>query len=485
MAETTEGTAPRTLPGSDDILSLSLTDLARGIAAGDLSSRQATEAVLAALDGPGRALDAVVAIDHDGALRAADSADDARAKGRISGPLHGVPLAHKDMFYRAGRVSGCGSRIRADFVAERTATVLQKLDMAGALDVARLHMSEFAYGITGHNEVTATARNPWNPAHITGGSSSGSAATVAARLNFAALGSDTGGSIRVPAACCGLVGLKPTYGRVSRAGAMPLSFSLDHVGGLVRTVGDAALFLRTIAGADPADTTAARRPVPDYLTAIGGSLKGRRIGIVEGPFPTEAAAEVAQAVAGTHAPLKDAGAELKPVRLDGLAEGNAVCNVILQAETSAYHRRWLAERPQDYGRQTRDRLLSGLMQPAATYIEALRLRAVVQQRIVDAMGNLDALLLPMLPGPVPTIAESDIGDNPGFMEQIITFGNFSRPFNAAGLPALSVPCGFDGNGVPFAFQLVARPFDEEALLAIAWAYERETGITGKRPPAPA
>ncbi|RMD65400.1 MAG: amidase, partial [Alphaproteobacteria bacterium] len=248
--------------GDEALADLGLVEAARGIVARQFSSLELTEACLARIARIGPALNCIAAIDPDAARHAARAADDELAAGRIRGPLHGVPLAHKDMFYRAGRRSACGSRILADFIPEVTAHVLTRLDAAGALDIAQLNMVEFALGTTGHNEITGTPRNPWNPAHIPGGSSSGSAVAVAARLVFAALGSDTGGSIRLPAACCGLIGLKPTYGRVSRFGVMPLSFTLDHIGPLARTVADAAWILQVIAGPDPADPTSSPQPVP-------------------------------------------------------------------------------------------------------------------------------------------------------------------------------------------------------------------------------
>ena len=240
---------------ASELLAWSLAELVARLRSGDVSSREATEAVLAALDGPGRALGAVARLYPEAALAAADAADQARARGDLLGPLHGVPLAHKDMFYRSGQLAECGATLMRGHRPTVTATVLARLDAAGAIDVGRLNMVEFALGITGHNAHTGHPRNPWDTSRITGGSTSGGAAAVAARLLPATLGSDTGGSIRYPAACCGLVGLKPTYGRVSRFGCMPLSFSLDHVGPLARSAEDVALVMQAIAGADPDDPT--------------------------------------------------------------------------------------------------------------------------------------------------------------------------------------------------------------------------------------
>ena len=247
---------------------LSLSAVSEAIEKGEVSSEELTRNCLERLESAHPRLNCVAGMAAEAALDDARKADQVRSSGQSLGPLHGVPLAHKDMYYRKGRVSACGSKIRADFVPEFTATVLGKLDAAGALDIARLNMVEFAYGLTGHNEITGNVHNPWNLDYITGGSSSGPAVSVSAGLVYGTLGSDTGGSIRFPASCCGLVGMKPTYGRVSRYGAMPLSHTLDHVGPLTRTVRDCALLTQTIAGADPNDRTCSTRTVGDYLSGL-------------------------------------------------------------------------------------------------------------------------------------------------------------------------------------------------------------------------
>ncbi|MGD9510799.1 MAG: amidase, partial [Geminicoccaceae bacterium] len=260
-----------------ELLGWSLAELARRLRAGEVSSREATKIVLAALDGRGRELGAVARLDPERALAAAGEADARRLRGEPLGPLHGVPLAHKDMFYRAGELSEFGAALMRGHRPDETATVLTRLDAAGALDAGRLNMVEFALGITGHNDHTGHPRNPWDPRYITGGSTSGGAAAVAARLIAGTLGSDTGGSIRYPAACCGLIGLKPTYGRVSRFGCMPLSHSLDHVGPLARSAEDTALLLQVIAGHDPKDPTTSTRPVPNYLAGLHRGVSGLRL----------------------------------------------------------------------------------------------------------------------------------------------------------------------------------------------------------------
>jgi aspartyl-tRNA(Asn)/glutamyl-tRNA(Gln) amidotransferase subunit A len=461
---------------------LSLSEAAEALGRRKVSSVELTRACIDALSTRGTELNCVAGTDPERALAAAAVADAEIAAGRRRGPLHGVPLAHKDMFYRAGRVSACGSRIRADFVATETATVLERLDAAGALDVARLNMVEFAYGPTGHNDFTGTPRNPWNPRHITGGSSSGPAAAVAAGIVYGSLGSDTGGSIRIPASCCGLVGLKPTYGRVSRHGAMGLSFTLDHVGPLARTVRDCALLMNVIAGHDPKDSTTSSRPVPDYTAALDAPVEGLRIAVPENYFYDPVKPAVRRLLDASLDVYRSLGARIVPVTIPSIELANPMVMLVMAVEAAALHGRWLRERPGDYGKQTLGRLLPGLLYPATQYVDALNLRQKVMRDFAEAVFSCaDLLHLPVLPIEVPTIDESNLAANPGFSEFLLHFGHCSRPFNYLGLPAISVPIGRTDNGLPCGMQLVGRPFGEKFLLRAAYAYERECGIAIPRP----
>lgn len=465
---------------------LTLSAAAAAIADKSVSSRELTEACLARFESYGLALNCVAGLDPQAALAAADAADAERAAGRRRGPLHGVPLAHKDMFYRAGRESACGSRIRAGYLPDETATVLRRLDAAGALDIARLNMVEFALGTTGHSEITGAVRNPWKAAHITGGSSSGSAAAVAARLVYGALGSDTGGSIRLPASCCGLVGLKPTYGRVSRHACMPLSFTLDHVGPLTRSVADAALLLQVIAGADPQDPTSSSRPVPDYSAGLDKGVRGLRIAVPENFFYDPVAAPVAHRVRASLEVFTALGAEVVPLAMPReITDANALNMLITAVEGASFHANWLRTRRAEYGQQTLGRLLPGLLHPAQQYLEAMKLRAVVLARLQETVfARADLLHTPVFPYEVPEIEASDVATNPGFLEFLAGTGHCVRPFNYTGLPAISVPAGVTANGLPTGFQLVGRPFDEPTLLRAAAAYERETRFSTQAPPLP-
>jgi aspartyl-tRNA(Asn)/glutamyl-tRNA(Gln) amidotransferase subunit A len=468
---------------SGNPLSLSLAEIAKAIKERKISSFEVTQFAVQALETRGRALNAVAGIDPNDVLAKARLADDALSSGRVSGPLHGVPLAHKDMYYRAGRISGCGSRIRENFIPDVTSTALERLDNAGALDIARLNMVEFAAGPTGHNEVVGTVSNPWNPDYLTGGSSSGPAAAVSGRMVFGTLGSDTGGSIRLPASACGLVGMKATYGRVSRFGAMPLSFSLDHVGPLTRTVEDAALMLQIIAGYDPRDATSSRHAIPNFSKDLEKGVKGLRIAVPENYFYDPLHADVSKVMQDSIRVYEKLGAEIVPVAIPDIERANPLVTIIIAVEAAAYHDRWMRECPEDYGQQTLGRFKAGLFYPAVRYVEALSFRAQFLESFNEAVfSKADVLHAPVWPYPVPTIEEADVANNPGFSDFVMNLTHCTRPFNYLGVPTLSVPGGLTSNGLPCSFQLVGRTFDEATLLRCARAFERETECTSALPP---
>ncbi len=462
---------------------MSLTAVAKAIANKQLSSHEVTRSCLHRIARWQPKLNAFMEIESESALKAADEADAALARGGSRGALHGVPLAHKDMYYDAGKVVTCGSLIRRDFVATTTSTALQRLKDAGTIRLGSLQMVEFAYGPTGHNYHHGTVHNPWKSGHITGGSSSGSGSAVAARLTFAALGSDTGGSIRMPAHFCGVTGLKVTWGRVSRAGAMPLSQSLDTVGPLARSVEDCALLLGLMAGPDPEDPTASTTPVGDYMAATSASLKGLKIGVPTSFYVDDLDADVAKALDDTIAVLKREGADIVKVDLPDQGQLTAACQIVLAVEATAYHKRWLIERPQDYGPQVLMRLQNGLAIPGVLYLEAMRWRGPALAAHVAATSNVDAVLAPVAPVAAPTIAESDVGNSPNAEAVIQRLTRFTRPINYLGLPSLSIPCGFNGKGLPIGMQLIGRSFDEATLLTIGAAFQRATDFHERVPPA--
>jgi aspartyl-tRNA(Asn)/glutamyl-tRNA(Gln) amidotransferase subunit A len=460
---------------------MSLVAVAGAIADKRVSSREVTQSCLDRIARWQPHLNAFMAIEPEEALKAADAADAALAKG---GRLHGVPLAHKDMYYDAGKVVTCGSRIRRDFVATTTATALQRLKDAGTIRLGSLQMAEFAYGPTGHNAHYGPVHNPFALDHITGGSSSGSGSAVAARLTFAALGSDTGGSVRMPANFCGVTGLKTTVGRVSRAGAMPLSHSLDAVGPLARTAEDCAVLLGLMAGADPADPTAMTGAVPDYAAATAESIKGMTIGVPRAFYVDDLDPEVAGILDATIATFKREGATVVQVDLPDQRQLSSASQLVLAVEAAAFHKRWMIERPQDYGPQVLMRLQNGLAISGVIYLEAMRWRGPALAAHDAATANVDAVIAPVSPIPAPTIVESDVGNTPGSEGVIQRLTRFTRPINYLGLPSLAIPTGFTRGGLPVGMQLIGHSFGEATLLRIGAAFQRATDFHAKVPQLP-
>ncbi|WP_075214265.1 amidase [Mongoliimonas terrestris] len=469
----------------NDVASWTLTEVATALRDRTVSSVELTSALLDRIAAWNGVVNAFVAVEAETALAAAKAADAARAAGQPIGPLAGIPLAHKDMYDRAGVVTGCGSRIRAGHVATETATVMARLEAAGALHLGRLNMSEFALGPTGLNAHHGRACNPWDPAVVTGGSSSGSGAAVAAGLAYGALGSDTGGSIRLPSAICGIAGLKPTQGRVSRHGVMPLSFSQDCVGPMAPTVEDVALLYGVIAGADPKDPTASTRPVT--VPKVRSRLDGVRIGLSDWT-----GADFDGLTASAHADarriLEGLGATVVSVEMpDPMALGE-LSNVVAMTEAAAIHMDWLSTRPEDYGDQVRARLRQGLTVPAALYLRAIQMRTVLVGRIVEEVfGRCDVVMLPVLPFVPPTSAEMD-GDPAGgaaVPRMVAVMARFTRPISYLGLPGLSVPIGRSHGNLPIGMQLVGRPFDEAGILSVGMAFERAAGSKRLLPALPA
>ena len=457
-----------------EIVALSCAGLARAIREKRVTCVQAMEAALERAKAVQSKLNCFIRID-DAALAQAALLDREVSQGRLRGALHGVPMAHKDMYYREGVVSTCGSKIARERKAKQTATALERLDAAGAIQFGVLNMAEFAFGPTGHNWHFGHCRNPWDPARITGGSSSGSGVSVAARASFAALGSDTGGSIRLPAAFCGTSGLKPTYGRVSRAGAMPLSFSLDTVGPLARTVEDCALILQAIAGADARDPTAETRPVPDFLKAISGSIAGLKIGKPRQYFYDECDAEIREAMQVSLEAFRKLGARVVDIDIPEMSAWNAAGAMIISAEAAAVHANWLRTRAQDYSPQVRMRLEQGLAFPAAAYLNALRLRGVaLRQFCNEVFSKVDLVHAPVVSFQTPTIVETDLGDGPQAAAMLGRTTRLTRPGNFLALPIVSANAGFTRAGMPIGMQLMGRPHDEATVLRAGHAYQQVT-----------
>jgi aspartyl-tRNA(Asn)/glutamyl-tRNA(Gln) amidotransferase subunit A len=466
-----------------DLARATLVDAATALARGEVSSVELTRACLERAHRLNRELNCFIRIEDEAALREAARADTARAAGERLGALHGVPLAAKDMFYDPERETSSGSRVRQGFHATSKATVLTRLAAAGAVNLGALNMTEFALGPTGHNAFHGACRNPWNPAHIAGGSSSGAGAAVAARIAFGALGSDTGGSIRLPAAANGVLGLKPTYGRVSRAGAMRLSWSTDHVGPLARTARDLARLLAVIAGHDPADPSSSRRPVPDYEAALGAGVAGLRIGVAANYYFDGADADVRRVLEAALGVLTGLGARLIEVAVPAPEHLTELGRALLYSEAAALHGQWLRTRPADYSPQVRARAATGIAIPAAAYLEALLLRPRLLGRFVtEVFAACDVLATPTLAFPLPTLADTDVGAGAAMWQVIARLVHCTGPFNYLGVPALAVPAGFTAAGLPASLQLIARPFAEARLLRVAAAYQSATDWHLRAPP---
>ena len=467
----------------DDVTSLPLSDLAQAIRTGRISSVEATSAFLDRIDKHDPTLHAYITVDRDGALDAAAALAREAAAGAWRGQLHGVPLAHKDLCLIPGLPTSCGTLTPDYFVGAPPCTAVARLVAAGALTLGKLNMTELALGPFGDNAHHGDVQNPWRIGHVSGGSSSGSGAAVAAGLAAGALGTDTGGSIRLPAAACGVVGLKPTYGRVSRAGVMPLSWSYDHVGPLARTVRDAALMLGVIAGVDPLDATTSGRPVPDYVAGLDGPVSGLRVGVAGGFYADGLDPAVAAALAEAVSVLGAAGARVEAIAAPDPGPIVAACsNVMVCAEAAVIHSRILKERPGELQPAVRDRMAPGLTVTAQQYLQGQRLRARLTREFIDAVfSRVDVLVAPTIPEPAPALAQVKAGSTADVIKRMGRFSRLTRAFNALGVPALSLPCGAAPDGRPVAMQLVGRPFDEATLLRLASAYERATTWHRRRP----
>jgi aspartyl-tRNA(Asn)/glutamyl-tRNA(Gln) amidotransferase subunit A len=465
-----------------DPTDLSIVELAGALSTRKLSAVEAVGACLARIARLDGKLRAFVTIDGEAALAAARERDAELASGRSRGPLHGVPLAYKDLCHIPGLSTSCGTATSDYFRSDDECTAVARLSSAGAITLGKLNMSELASGPFGDNPHHGDVQNPWRAGHAAGGSSSGSGAAVAAGLAFGALGTDTGGSIRLPAACCGIVGLKPTYGRVSRAGVMALSWSLDHVGPMTRTVADAALMLSVMAGHDPRDETSSHRAVPKTLTILDGPVSGLRVGVAENYYFDGIDPEMADAVRDAIARLDDLGVRVETLALPDPASMTSISNVIARSEAAAIHQRILRERPHELGDAVRVRLGIGLGISATDYLQATRLRSrLTREFIAEVFSRVDVLVLPVIPEPAPSYAANEEGGVEAKVARMGSFSRLTRPLNGLGLPALSVPCGLSHAGLPLAFQIVGRPFDEPTVLRLGHAYESAAGPVGQPP----
>jgi aspartyl-tRNA(Asn)/glutamyl-tRNA(Gln) amidotransferase subunit A len=465
------------VPAAVDLLFASIATAAAAIRSGSASPLDLAEASLARIEAIDGSLRSYVTVTADLARAQARQAGQELAAGRDRGPLHGIPVGLKDAYATRGVRTTAHSRLFADWVPAADATTVARLRNSGAVLLGKHGMAELAFGGPAADGIFPAPRNPWQPDHEPGGSSSGSGAAVAAGLCYGALGTDAGGSIRKPAAHCGVVGLKPTYGRVSRNGIVPLAWSLDHPGPMGRTVEDVAILLGAVAGADPLDPSAANEPVPDYLAALEQGVEGLRLGVATawlhefGTIDPEILAAFERALAV----LEGEGASIVEIESEPLMAGRAATTVIITAEAFACHERTLREHPELLGRSVKKSFGPGMFISAADYLAAQRARAVLRGQVAAILRRVDAIVSPTCPRPAARLDAIDFDAR--FAEP-----SFVNPYNLLGLPAVSVPCGFTGAGLPVGLQIAAAPFEEAQVLRIARAYERVTPWHERHPP---
>jgi aspartyl-tRNA(Asn)/glutamyl-tRNA(Gln) amidotransferase subunit A len=420
-------------------------------------------------------LNAYILVTPERALRDARRAEAELLRGEGVSPLCGIPISLKDIFEVEGLPMTCGSDVlRGRYVSTSNATVARRLFDVGIVLVGKSNMLEFAYGET-HPSFGHT-RNPWDTERSTMGSSTGSAATVAARQAFASIGTDTGGSIRLPASYCGLVGLKPTYGLVSRSGLVSLSWSCDHVGPLTRTAADAAIVMNAIAGYDPDDPTSDARRTPDFVEALRASVRGYTIGLVTHDFGEQEDPEVRTAVAEAVEILRHLGLAVRDVDLSGVSEAVTALITILLVEASSYHEQWLRERPDGYSTAILERLKLGAFVPGVSYLAAQRYRRIFSAGVAAAFEEVDFLVLPASITPAHRLADEHVG------RDLAPLVRSTGPFNLSGHPAVSVPCGFTRSGLPIGMQIVGRHFADHRVLLLAHRYQEATDWHTRRPP---
>ena len=444
---------------------------------GQLSPVELTQSFLDRIEATDDRLHSFIIVLKEQALDDARLAEAEIRRGDYKGPLHGIPFALKDLYDTAGITTTSGSKVDIDRVPTEDATTTARLKAAGGILLGKLAMHEFALGGPDFTTPFPPARNPWNLAHITGGSSSGSGAAVASGQAMAALGSCTGGSIRGPASLCGIVGLKATYGRVSRAGVVTLSWSQDHCGPMTWTVEDTAYMMQALAGYDPKDPTTSTAPVPDYSLSLREDIKGLTIGVPRHFFfaPHESVnPEVVATVEKGLKVLEGLGANLQEVTIPSLEYVRAANSVIMLSEAFAYHEKNLQTRPHDFGEMVRARFRIGGLFSASDYVQSQRIRKVVNRECAEVLQKVDVLVTPTMTQPAPAFEGYDATSN-------ITGRSFTAPFNLTGLPAISIPCGFTASGLPVGMQIAGKPFDEPGVIRAAYAYQQVARWFEQRP----
>ena len=462
-----------TTTGTNESLArLSLAEAARLVEEKEVSPVDLVESSLERITAVDERLKAYIAVYEDEARQVAKACETMIVAGHKLGPLHGIPVALKDNIGLKGLRTTAGSKVLADWIPEEDATVAARLKGAGAVVIGKTNMHEFAWGGTSANPHYGFVRNPWNTDRFPAGSSGGSGAAVAALLCYGALGTDTGGSIRLPSAINGIVGIRPTIGRVSNHGVIPLAWSMDTVGPMARTVEDCAIMFGAVAGHDPKDAGSAAVPVADYTADLGRGVQGIRIGIVPGYFFSHLQPPVHDAVRGALGVLEELGASVVDVEI-GHIHGNISAQLTVEScEPSTYHQRWLRERPEDYGDDVRLLLEIGEMHFATHYIQAQRYRGLLRQEFMEAFKDVDVFICPALPFTATRVGEMSVVIENGVEEDMLAaIMQFTGVPSLTGLPSLAVPCGYDDEGLPVGMQIIGRPFDETTLFRVGAAFQ--------------
>jgi aspartyl-tRNA(Asn)/glutamyl-tRNA(Gln) amidotransferase subunit A len=460
---------------AQQLLELSLVDASRGVARREVSPVELVDACLRRIGELDDRLRAFIAVHGEEARQVATAAQAMIAAGHRLGALHGVPIALKDNIAVAGRPTTAGSKILRDWVPDEDATVAARLKGAGAIIIGKTNMHEFAWGGTSANPHYGFVRNAWDAERFPAGSSGGSGVAVAARMCHGALGTDTGGSVRLPSGINGVVGIRPTIGRVSNFNVIPLAWSMDTVGPMARTVEDCAVMFNAIAGHDPRDPGSANVPTTDYSADLQRGVDGLRIGVVPGYFFHHLQPPVDAAVRGALSTLEGLGAKVVDVDIEHI-HGNISAQLTVEScEPSTYHQRWLRERPEDYGDDVRLLLELGELHLATHYIQAQRYRGVLRAQFLDAFKSVDVFICPTLPFTATRVGEMTVEIETGVEEDMLSaIMQFTGVPSLTGLPSLAVPCGFDDDGLPIGMQVIGRPFDEATLFRLGHAYQQAT-----------
>ncbi|MDE0300393.1 MAG: amidase [Candidatus Poribacteria bacterium] len=464
-----------------NILHLPITTLAKLIRSGEISPVELIESAFEAIDRGNPELNAFITLFREQSLEGARQAEREIREGHIRGPLHGMPIALKDIIHVTGAPTRCGSSFFSVDSTRPDATVTARLKGAGAIVIGKTNLHEFAYGVTTENPHFGTTANPWNTSHVAGGSSGGSAVAVAAGFSAGALGTDTGGSVRIPAAMCGVVGLKPTYGRISVTGVLELAQSLDCVGPICRRVEDAAVIMNALAGYDISDVNSVNRSVPDYTDSLSDSVSGMKAGLPRQHCFEDLHPDVESSVAEAIEILGQLGVEVVELDLPSIPDAHQATLTLLMAEASHFHRKRLAEHREDYSHDVREIIEDGRKFSASDYVAAVRVREQARREFARAFECVNFLLTPTVPAPAPlrSMMDTSEGSDSNRMRPRLTQN--TRIFNLLGLPAISVPCGFTAESLPVGLQIVGRWWAEDELLRVAHTYEQATPWHGMSP----